>query len=138
MSEPIFREKSLRRITSPEELDEYLHVTSPTVWMVLIAVILLLAGLLLWSASASIDSFATGTAQVENGVMRIVFDDERVAQSVKTGMTVKLGESESTISSIGTGEGGRLFATGDIALTDGSYPARVVLRRTQVLRLLFN
>ena len=138
MSEPIFREKSLRRITSPEELDEYLHVTSPTVWMVLIAVILLLAGLLLWSASASIDSFATGTAQVENGVMRIVFDDERVAQSVKTGMTVKLGESESTISSIGTGEGGRLFATGDIALTHGRHPARVVLRRTQVLRLLFN
>ena len=39
MAEPIFREKSLKRITSPEELGDYLRVTSPTVWMVLAAVI---------------------------------------------------------------------------------------------------
>ena len=138
MEESVFREKSLRRITSPEELEDYLRVTSPTVWMVLAAVILLLVGVLIWSATSSIDSFATGTAQVENGVLRIVFDDEHIAQSVQTGMTVKVGETESTISGVGTGSDGRLFATGETALTDGSYPARVVLRQTQILRLLFN
>ena len=42
MAEPIFREKSLKRITSPEELGDYLRVTSPSVWMILAAVILLL------------------------------------------------------------------------------------------------
>lgn len=138
MEESVFREKSLRRITSPEELEDYLRVTSPTVWMVLAAVILLLVGVLIWSATSSIDSFATGTAQVENGVLRIAFDDEHIAQSVQTGMTVKVGETESTISGVGTGSDGRLFATGETALTDGSYPARVVLRQTQILRLLFN
>ena len=138
MEESVFREKSLRRITSPEELEEYLRVTSPTVWMVLAAVILLLVGVLIWSATSSIDSFATGTAQVENGVLRIAFDDEHIAQSVQTGMTVKVGETESTISGVGTGSDGKLFATGETALTDGSYPARVVLRQTQILRLLFN
>ena len=106
--------------------------------MVLAAVILLLVGVLIWSATSSIDSFATGTAQVENGVLRIAFDDEHIAQSVQTGMTVKVGETESTISGVGTGSDGRLFATGETALTDGSYPARVVLRQTQILRLLFN
>ena len=138
MAEPIFREKSLKRITSPEELGDYLRVTSPSVWMILAAVILLLVGVLFWSATSSIDSFITGTAQVEDGSMRILFDDEQIAQTVQTGMTVKVGETESTISGVGTGSDGRLFATGETALTDGSYPARVVLRQTQILRLLFN
>ena len=48
MAEPIFREKSLKRITSPEELGDYLRVTSPTVWMVLAAGILLCNTGLLW------------------------------------------------------------------------------------------
>jgi hypothetical protein len=138
MAEPIFREKSLQRITSPEELGDYLRVTSPSVWLVLAAVILLLAGMLIWSASSSIDSFVTGTAQVENGSMRILFDDEQIAQSVQTGMTVKVGETESAITGIGIGANGGLFATGETTLADGSYPAQVVLRRTQILRLLFN
>ncbi|MDO4973162.1 MAG: hypothetical protein Q4E38_03015 [Eubacteriales bacterium] len=138
MAEAIFREKSLKRIASPEELGDYLHVTSPTVWMILAAVILLLAGMLFWSASTSIDSFVTGTAQVEDGTMRILFDDEQLAGSVQTGMTVRVGETESVITGIGTGANGGLFATGETTLADGSYPAQVVLRRTQILRLLFN
>ena len=138
MAEPIFREKSLKRITSPEELGDYLRVTSPTVWMVLAAVILLLAGMLFWSATTSIDSFVTGTAQVESGSMRILFDDEETAKIVTSGMTVKVGETESAITGIGVGANGGLFATGETTLADGSYPAQVVHRRTQILRLLFN
>ena len=138
MAEPIFREKSLKRISSPEELSDYLRVTSPTVWLILAAVILLLAGMLIWSATSSIDSVATGTAQVENGTMRIHLDDEQIARSLQTGMTVKVGETESTITGVGTGADGRLFATGETTLADGNYPARVILRQIQVLRLLFN
>jgi len=136
--QPIFREKSLKRITSPEELSDYLRVTSPSVWLVLAAVILLLAGFLIWSSTASIDSFITGSAQVENGSMRLSFDNGELAQTVKTGMTVRIGETESTISSLGVGEDGALFATGTVNLTDGTYPAKVLLRQTQVLKLLFN
>ncbi len=138
MSEPIFREKSLKRISSPEELGDYLRVTSPAVWMLLVAVILLLAGFLIWGSASSIDSIVTGTAQVEGGKMQIFFDDDEIARTVQTGMTVRVGETESTISSIGTNAQGVLFATGDTTLSDGSYPARVILRQTQVLQLLFN
>ena len=44
MSEQIYREKSLERIASPEELNDYLHVTNPAVWLIMAAVIILLAG----------------------------------------------------------------------------------------------
>lgn len=45
----LFREKSLERVSSPEQLNDYIKVTTPSVWLVLIAVILLLVGILTWS-----------------------------------------------------------------------------------------
>ena len=138
MAEPIFREKSLKRISSPEELGDYLRVTSPTVWMVLAAVILLLAGVIVWGSVATLESFATGTGTVQDGAMTIRFDDSEIARSVEAGMTVSIGESTATISSVGLGEDGRLFALAQTSLADGSYPVRVVYKTTQVRRLLFN
>ena len=138
MEESIFRKKSLERISSPEELDETLRVTDPSVWIVLAAVILLLAGMLIWSSFASIDSLVTGTAQVENGSMRITFDDPQMAVNVKAGMKVVVGETEGSISGVGTDSNGTLFATASTTLSDGTYPVKVILRQTQVMHLLFN
>ena len=45
----IFREKSLSRVSSPEALNDYIRVTTPSVWIVLIALTLLLVGMLAWS-----------------------------------------------------------------------------------------
>ena len=138
MDESIFRKKSIDRISSPEALNDYLRVTTPTVWLILAAVILLLVGFLVWSMIANIDSFATGTAQAEGGTMTIRFDDEQIAQNVQSGMTVVIGETESRISGVGTDENGSLFAVAPTSLADGSYPVKVIFRRTQVLSLLFN
>ena len=138
MDNSIFRKKSLERISSPESLNDYLHVTSPAVWLILTAVILLLAGMLIWSSVASIDSFATGSARVEKGSMYIEFDNEQIADNVQPGMTVIAGETESRITSIGTNDMGELFALAPTGLPDGFYTVRVLFRQTQVLRLLFN
>ncbi|MBR0161687.1 MAG: hypothetical protein IJQ02_10460 [Oscillospiraceae bacterium] len=134
----LFRKESMERIQSPEQLNDYLRVTNPSVWVVLAAIILLLVGMLIWSATAQIDSFAAGTAQVQNGEMKLVFDDAQKAESVKSGMTITVGETSSVISSVGRAEDGSLFAIAATNLADGSYPARVVFRQTQVLSLLFN
>ncbi len=134
----LYRKESMDRIQSPEQLNDYMHVTNPTVWVILAAVILLLAGMLIWSAMARIDSFAAGTAQVQNGTMIVVFDDAELAKNVSAGMKVTVGETSATVSSVGSMENGSLFALADTDLADGSYPARVVFRQTQVLRLLFN
>ena len=45
----IFREKSMERVSSPEALNDYIRVTTPSVWIVLIAIVMLLAGMLAWS-----------------------------------------------------------------------------------------
>ena len=70
--------------------------------------------------------------------MRIYFDDALIASNVQSGMTVAVGETVSTISSVGTTAEGIRFASASTDLADGSYSARVLLRRTQVISLLFN
>ena len=138
MEESLFRKKSLERISSPESLNDYLHVTSPSVWLILAAVVLLLAGMLVWSSVASIDSFATGTGRVTEGTMYIYFDNEQIAENVQAGMTVTAGETAGHIASIGTDAEGELFAIAPTTLADGSYPVKIVFKQTQVLSLLFN
>ena len=44
----LFRKKSMDRISGPEKLDDYIRVATLPVWLVLIAVVLLLVGILCW------------------------------------------------------------------------------------------
>ena len=45
----IFRQKSIKRVSSPKQLNDYIRVTTPSVWIVLAALAVLLAGMLAWS-----------------------------------------------------------------------------------------
>ena len=45
----IFREKSLERLSSPDKINDYIKTTTPGIWIVLIAVLLILAGAIVWS-----------------------------------------------------------------------------------------
>ncbi len=138
MEESLFRKESMERISSPEQLNDYLHVTNPTVWIVMAAVILLLIGALIWGSTATFDSYAVGTAQVQDGNMVVYFDDAQLAKSVEAGMRISVGETESVINSVGRTENGAIFASAATTLANGSYPARVVYKQTEVLHLLFN
>ena len=89
MEESLFRKNSVEHISSPEQLNDYLRVTSPAIWVVLIAVIILLAGVLIWASFANIDSFVTGTAQVEDGKMVIIFGKKIVTRKKNLNVLVK-------------------------------------------------
>ena len=51
----IFREKSIERVSSPEELNDYIRVTTPSVWLVLAATVILLLGMLAWSIFGTVE-----------------------------------------------------------------------------------
>ena len=50
----IFRQSAMSRIASADDLDKYIKVTNPSAWVVLLASVLLIAGLAVWSATAII------------------------------------------------------------------------------------
>ena len=134
----LYRKASIDRIQSPEQLNQYLRVTNPPVWVLLAAVIVLLTGILIWGSFTCIGSFVEGSARVENGNMRIEFTDDAQAKNVSPGMTVTIGDARATVSSVGYGEDGRLFALAETGLDDGAYRVQVSYRQTQIIQLLFN
>ena len=138
MDQKLYREKSLDRISSPEQLNDYLHVTNASVWVILAAVIILLAGMLIWASVTTIESYTEGSSEVKAGVMTIRFQDQQFAKNVEAGMPVTAGEAKTVVKSIGRDANGLLIATADTALADGFYPVRVSYKQTQIMSLLFD
>ena len=56
MDNQIFREKSLKQLSTPEQLTDYLRVTGPGVWFVLVGILVLLFGSLMWGIFGTIVS----------------------------------------------------------------------------------
>ena len=127
-----------RRISSPEQLNDYLKVTSPKIWVLLSAVILLVAGLLHWSSFTTIESYATGTAQAVGGELVVTFDDPEKASKVQPGMEMEVGDVETEVLAVGTNENGDLIASAHAHIPDGSYKVRVGYKATQVISMLLN
>ena len=138
MPEPLFRKESIERVSSPEQLSDYLHVTTPAIWVVLIAVILLLASLFVWSGVTATESFAVGEAEVHDGVMTIRFDDAEKASLVEVGMNANVGDLVTPILSIGSDEDGDPIAVAKAELPDGRYASSVGYRSMQIIDVLFN
>ena len=135
----IFRKKSIDRLSNPEQLNEYLHVTNPSIWMILGAVVLILLSLFVWSYFTSVKSYAYGTGTQNNGVLTISFDNQQTGRKVQVGMEVSIGELESTVSSVATDSNGNIIAVCKMDIPDGSYDkVKVCYKEVQILSLLFD
>ena len=99
MTRSIFRKASLDRISSPEQLNDYIRVTNPGVWMIMCAVILLLLGVCVWGIFGRLDTTLTVAAATEND-RTVCYVKETDAQAVEVGMQVRIGEVQYQISSI--------------------------------------
>ena len=89
MKDEIFRKSSINRINSPDVLNEYIKVSSPSVWILIASIIVLLFGTLVWGYFGKIDSTIPLDFVVNNnGGIAIVELDE--AKNVKVGMEVEI------------------------------------------------
>ena len=127
-----------RRIASPEQLNDYLKVTNPKIWVLLVAIVLLVAGLLLWSGFTTIESYATGTARAVGGELTVTFDDQNKAAKVQAGMEMEVGDVQAEVLTIGTDESGDIVASAHANIPDGSYAVRVGYKTTQMISMLLN
>ena len=65
----LFRDKSLEQFTAPEQLNDYIRVIRPSLILVMVAIIILLAGIVLWGYLGSIDSHEDVTCAVNDGLI---------------------------------------------------------------------
>ena len=61
----LFRKKSLERISSPEQLNEYIRISTPSVWLLLAAIAALLVGVCVWGVFGHMDTTLTAVAVSE-------------------------------------------------------------------------
>lgn len=101
MNEQLFRKKSIDRVSSPEQLNEYIRVSNPGVWMVLAAIIVLLVGAIVWGVVGTLDTTLSTVAIAENGEVTMYVKEADVA-SIESGMTVRIGDKEGTVTEIAT------------------------------------
>ena len=74
MSKSIFRKVALDRLSSPEQLDMVLHVTSPKGWLALVGLFLILGAAVVWGYQGSISTKVYGQGVIirTGGVLNIV------------------------------------------------------------------
>lgn len=87
----LFRKKSVEAIESPEVLDQYLRATSPSVWLVLAAIIALLVGGIVWSIFGTIDS-KVQVAVVYNDEHKYCLVPQEALESVIENRVVQVGD----------------------------------------------
>ena len=138
MREEIFRKKSLDKVKSPESLDDYIQVSNPGVWLLLVSVIVLLAGACVWGVFGHIDSTVETSVRAENGTVTCYVEDESVS-AMQTGMIVKFDEFEASITEIRQ-EGGDYSCTLQSGQTvpDGFYEGKVVVESYRPLSFILN
>ncbi len=65
----IFRQSSLDRIASPEQLDDYIRIARPGVWLIIAAIVILLAAFLVWGAYGTLPTTIDEVGIVKDGEM---------------------------------------------------------------------
>lgn len=129
----VFRKKTLDRISSPEDLTDYLKVTNPGVWVVLAAVIVLLCGIFVWSCVGTLETKEKASVIVEDHSAIVVLTDSNV---LKEGMPLRVSTEEVTIASVYSDEYGRLVGKAEIALPDGTYEGTLITDQTHAIDFL--
>lgn len=131
----LFRQKTMDRISSPEDLTDYLKVTNPGTWIILAAVIILLAGLFVWSCVGTLETTATAAVVVEDHTAFVVLTD---SGNIDEGMILRVSSEQVRIAGIQTDEYGRNIGKAEIMLPDGTYEGTLVTDQIHPISFLIN
>ena len=154
----LFREKSLKSGASPEELDDYIKVTNPGVWLLLSVIVIFLLGVIVWGVFGKLESDVDVFGRMEEGRL-VVYASGADMLKLQKGMKVEANRMEGSVTDI-TGytlTAEEVFPTSDkaqeyhinpgtplypiitdLTLPDGNYDARVVLQEIKPMELIFN
>ncbi len=100
MGTELFRKKSLDKVSSPEQMNDYIRVTGPSVWLVLAAVAALLIGFIIWSVLGRLDTTVTAAAVAAPDGSVVCYVGEADRDAVRQGQTVRIGGAEHALTEV--------------------------------------
>ncbi len=137
MEKNLFRQKTIDKMSTPDELTDYLKVTTPSVWMVLSAVLVLLIGVIIWGFLGRLDTKMSAEADVKDGVAQVWLAPAD-AEKVKAGMELVIGSEELTVKDVSKDEEGDYYAYADTTLRDGTYDAEITVEHIRPIKFLLD
>ena len=141
MSKQLFRQKSLDKITSPEQMGDYIRVSNPSVWMILAAIIVFLIGVYVWGVFGRLDTTLQTGGICKDGTL-VSVEGKEFALSEISESPIKLDESYDPylIHLMGLTEGDWVYAAkADTAeVKDGTYSVEVIIERVKPIDFVRN
>ena len=152
----VFREKSLEQVSSPESLDKYIRSTTPSLWLLLGTIILVLVGVIAWSSFGKIDSASVVGCRAEGGIVTsyikeaeyeklcdasyVEVNGEQYPVASVTGPAIAGEESDSFLTQAAELEDGAWYytVTCRAPLADGEYKGRVVYEQISPITFIIN
>jgi hypothetical protein len=146
----LFRKNAVERISSPEQLNDYIHVTSPAIWMTLVGIIVILAGMIVWGIVGRLNTVEVGAGVVSGGELT-VYVSPNARTGIKEGMTMTVQGEETQVETIseltetvpndmdpyvlepcGLEVGGQAYVvSGKTSVPDGIYTVSIVVESIQ-------
>lgn len=101
MGKSVFRKASTDRLSSPEQLEDYLRVSNPGIWLTLAAAALLLISLLVWGIFGEIPTTVTAKGVVAGGTATCYVSPDDV-KGLDVGDTGTINQLKYIVSSVGS------------------------------------
>ena len=134
MNNSIFREKSIQKVQSPDNLNEYIRVSNPGIWILLVSILFLLLGLCIWGCFGQLRTVVQTEARCEDGVVSCLLPDDNAA-GVQPGITAELGGRTGTVAQV---TGGACTIEMEEPLADGVYTAVILVETIHPISFLLN
>ncbi len=97
MANPVFRKESLDKVSSPEQLNDYIKVANVSVWIIIAAAIVLIAAVFVWGVAGQLDTTVNVSGVAKNGVVTCYLPG---VSAVEIGDSARIGTLTGEISEI--------------------------------------
>lgn len=88
-------DKKFKKVNSPEQLNQYIRLSNPGVWILLLAIVVLLVGVCIWGYFGKIDTKIKTVVVSDNNTSYLYIKEEDIAK-INNGMQVELNNNENT------------------------------------------
>lgn len=155
----LFPGRHAARVHSPEQLNDFVRVASPGVWLTLVTVLLFLLGTAVWAVFGHLDTTIKVPLVSEEGILRLYIAEDDL-DSIKGGEPFTAEGFEMTVGTIDQTpvQAGEVFGTywlhtfgmwedqwvfpaeclGTASVPEGVYPAKVLIESVSPFYIIFN
>lgn len=133
------KNKTYKLNQSLDNLNEYIRVIHPSVWLLLIAMLSIVVGIVCWGVFGHVDRTIETTIYVENKQV-VCYVNHGDIEEIKQGMTITYDNTSGTIQSLKESNGGVDIYTvsSKEEIEDGYYQGMIVVEQISPISFLLD